>query len=61
MKLSKTKYERVDAISKILGLILLAVGIDNVSKGNYFIALALLGLGGLISIVPVFIEVETSV
>ncbi len=61
MKLSKTKYERVDAISKILGLILLAFGIDNVSKGNYFIALALFGLGGLISIVPVFIEVETSV
>ncbi|VVB85477.1 Uncharacterised protein [uncultured archaeon] len=61
MKLSKTKYERVDAISKILGLILLAVGIDNVSKGNYFIALALFGLGGLISIVPMFIEVETSV
>ncbi len=61
MKLSKTNYERVDAISKILGLILLAVGIDNVSKGNYFIALALFGLGGLISIVPVFIEVETSV
>lgn len=61
MKLSKTKYERVDAISKILGLILLAVGIDNVSKGNYFIALALFGLGGLISIIPVFVEVETSV
>ncbi len=61
MKLSKTKYEKIDAISKILGLILLAVGIDNVSKGNYFIALALFGLGGLISIVPVFIEVETSV
>ncbi len=61
MKLSKTKYERVDAVSKILGLILLAVGIDNVSKGNYFIALALFGLGGLISIIPVFIEVETSV
>ena len=61
MKLSKTKYERVDAISKILGLILLAVGIDNVSKGNKVIALALFGLGGLISIVPMFIEVETSV
>ncbi len=61
MKLPKTKYERIDAISKILGLILLAVGIDNVSKGNYFIALALFGLGGLISIIPVFIEVETSV
>lgn len=59
MKLSKTKYERVDAISKILGLVLLAVGIDNVSKGNYFIALALFGLGGLISIIPVFIGVET--
>ncbi len=61
MKLSKTKYEKVDAISKILGLVLLAVCIDNVSKGNYFIALALFGLGGLISVIPVFIEVETSV
>ena len=60
MKLPKSKYERIDAISKIAGLVLLAVSIDNVTKGNYFIALALFGLGGLISIVPMFIEVETS-
>ncbi len=58
MKVSKSKYEKIDALSKIAGLILLAVSIDNVTKGNYFIALALFGLGGLISIVPVFIEVE---
>ncbi|VVB94640.1 Uncharacterised protein [uncultured archaeon] len=58
MKLSKSKYERIDAVSKILGLVLLAFSIDNVSKGNYYIAIALFGLGGLISIVPVFIEVE---
>ncbi len=60
MKVSKTKYERIDALSKIAGLVLLAVSIDNVSKGNYIIALALFGLGGLISIIPVFIGVETS-
>ncbi len=60
MKVSKTKYKRIDALSKIAGLVLLAVSIDNVSKGNYIIALALFGLGGLISIIPVFIEVETS-
>ncbi len=58
MKLSKSRYERIDAVSKILGLILLAFSIDNVSKGNYFIALALFGIGGIISIVPMFIEVE---
>ncbi len=59
MKLSKSKYERIDAVSKILGLILLAFSIDYASKGNYYIALALFGIGGIISIVPVFIEVET--
>ncbi|MDD5615477.1 MAG: hypothetical protein PHH85_04680 [Candidatus Methanoperedens sp.] len=60
MKVSKTKYEKIDAISKIAGLILVAVSIDNASRGNYFIALALFGLGGLISIAPVFIQVEIS-
>ena len=59
MKVSESKYKRLDAISKVLGLILLAVSIDNVSKGNYYIALALFGFGGIISIVPVFIEIET--
>jgi hypothetical protein len=58
MKVSKSKYQRIDALSKIIGLVMLAVSVDNVSKGNYFIALALFGIGGLISIVPVFIEVE---
>ncbi|MGB8215775.1 MAG: hypothetical protein WCE94_00575 [Candidatus Methanoperedens sp.] len=59
MKLSKSRYERIDAVSKILGLILLAFSIDNASKGNYYIALALFGIGGIISILPMFIEVET--
>ena len=58
MKLSKSGYERIDAVSKILGLILLAFSIDNASKGNYYIALALFGIGAIISIVPMFIEVE---
>ncbi len=60
MKMSKSKYEKIDAISKTAGLILVAVSIDNATKGNYFIALFLFGLGGMISIVPVFIQVETS-
>lgn len=58
MKVSKRKYERIDALSKITGLIFLAVSIDNAAKGSYFIALALFGLGGLVSIIPVFIKVE---
>lgn len=60
MKLSKSRYEKIDAVSKIAGLILVAVSIDNATKGNYFIALFLFGLGGMISIVPVFIKVEAS-
>jgi len=60
MKVSKSKYEKIDAISKIVGLILVAVSVDHAVKNNYFIALFLFGLGGMISIVPVFIKVETS-
>ncbi len=58
MKVSRSKYVKIDAVSKIIGLVLLAVSIDNVTKGNYSIALALFGLGGIISIIPVFIEAE---
>jgi len=60
MKVSRMKYPKIDAISKIGGLILVAVSIDNASRGNYFIALFLFGLGGLISIMPLFIKVDTS-
>ncbi len=60
MKLSKPKHEKIDAVSKFVGLILLAVSIDSATKGNYFLALALFGLGGLTGIVPLFIEVETA-
>ena len=58
MKLSK--HNKIDALSKFIGLILLAVSIDNASKGNYYIALFLFGLGGIIGIAPLFIEVEIS-
>ncbi|MFZ3059325.1 MAG: hypothetical protein WA102_06235 [Candidatus Methanoperedens sp.] len=58
MKVSKSRYQRIDALSKIIGLVMLAFSIDNASKGNYYFALALFGIGGIISIVPVFIEVE---
>jgi len=59
MKLSRSKYNKVDALSKFTGLILLAVSIDNLTKGNYYIALFLFGLGGIIGVVPIFIKVET--
>ena len=60
MKLPKSKYDKIDAISKFIGLVFLAVSIDNVTKGNYYIALFLFGLGALIGIAPIFIEYETS-
>lgn len=59
MKLSRSKYDKIDAVSKITGLVLLAVSIDNVSRGNYYIALLLFGLGGIIGILPIFIKVDT--
>lgn len=59
MKLQRSKYDKIDALSKFTGLILLAVGVDNVSKGNYYIALFFFGLGGIIGIAPLFIEVES--
>ncbi len=58
MKLPKSRYDKVDALSKVMGLILLAVSIDSATKGSYFTALALFGLGGIISIIPLFIKVE---
>jgi len=60
MKLSRSKYNKIDAITKLTGLILLAVSIDNVTKGNYYIAIFLFGLGGMIGILPIFIKIETS-
>ena len=60
MKLPRSKHDKIDALSKFIGLILLAVSVDNVSKGNYYIALLFFGLGGIIGIAPLFIEVETS-
>ncbi len=59
MKLSRSKYDRIDAVSKFTGLVLLAVSIDNAAKGNYPISLFLFGLGGIIGILPIFIKVET--
>ena len=58
MKLPRSKYNKIDTLSKFIGLILLAVSIDNVSKGNYYIALLFFGLGAIIGIVPIFIEVD---
>jgi hypothetical protein len=59
MKLSRSKHDKIDAVSKFTGLVLLAVSIDNVTKGNYYIALFLFGLGGMIGILPIFFKVET--
>ena len=61
MKLPRSKHIKIDAISKFIGVILIAVSIDNVSKGNYYIALFLFGLGSIIGIVPIIIEVEKPV
>lgn len=60
MKLTRSRYDKIDAISKFTGLVLLAVSIDNVSRSNYYIALFLFGLGGLIGILPILIKVDTS-
>ena len=58
MKLERSKYNKIDAVSKFTGLVLLAVSIDNITKGNYYIALGFFGLGGIMGIFPLFIKVS---
>jgi uncharacterized membrane protein YjjP (DUF1212 family) len=58
MKLPKPAYIKLEILTKIIGLALVAIGMDNVFKGNYFVALSFFIAGGLISIIPLFIEVE---
>ena len=60
MRLPRSKHNKIDTLSKFIGLILLALSIDNVSKGNYYIALIFFGMGAIIGILPIFIEVDTS-
>lgn len=58
MKVTKSKYVKIDALSKITCLIMLAAGIDSLSKGNYFLALLLFGSGGFVGIIPFYIEFQ---
>lgn len=58
MKLPKPVYVKLEVLTKIAGLVLVAIGVDNVFKGNYFLALSFFIAGGLISVIPLFIDVE---
>lgn len=60
MKLPGSIYTKIDVISKFTGLVLIALSIDNASKGNYYVALFLFGLGGITGIIPLFIEIDGS-
>lgn len=59
MKLPGSKYQKLDTVSKFTGLILIAISIDLASKGDYYIALFLFGLGGIAGILPILIEFDT--
>jgi len=58
MKLPESVYVKLEVLTKLIGLVLVAIGVDNVFKGNYFIALSFFIAGGLISTIPLFIGVE---
>lgn len=58
MKLPEPVYVKLDALTKITGLVLAAIGVDNAFKGNYFFALSFFIAGGFISMIPMFIDVE---
>ncbi len=58
MKLDRNAHERVDAAFKVAGLVLLAVGIEFVVRGDLLLAAGFLGAGSLSAIFPLYIEVE---
>jgi hypothetical protein len=60
MKVKEPVHQRIDYLSKILGVIFVAFGIDRLRSGNTTAAINLILLGALLSISPMFIEVKNT-
>ncbi|MFQ5800611.1 MAG: hypothetical protein ACE5HH_02675 [Candidatus Hydrothermarchaeales archaeon] len=58
MELVEPIHQRIDLLSKVVGVIFVAIGIDQFRNGNSNAAMSYILLGGLVSITPFFIDVK---
>ncbi|MEE8403322.1 MAG: hypothetical protein V3R93_06180 [Candidatus Hydrothermarchaeaceae archaeon] len=56
--MKKHVHEKIDTLSKVIGFILIVIGIEYVTKVNWSLAVAYIGGGALISISPFFVKIE---
>lgn len=60
MQVTEPIHQRIDYLSKILGVIFVAFGIDRLRSGNTLAAINLILLGAILSIFPMFIRVKNT-
>jgi hypothetical protein len=58
MKVEKPIHQRIDLGSKLVGVILVAVGIDHLRRAQINTGLLYIFGGGAISLIPMFIKVK---
>jgi hypothetical protein len=56
--MEKHVYEKIDILTKFIGLILIAIGIEYIIKMNWSLAVVYIVGGISISIVPFFIKTK---
>ncbi len=58
IELEKPIHQRLDLLTKLVGVILVASGINKLRYGEFTGALFLVLIGGLISILPLYIKIK---
>ena len=58
MELSRETYRKIDVITKLVGLVLAAIGINYLLKANFLLAVFYLSAGILISLTIFFVKVK---
>jgi len=58
MEVKEPIHQRIDLLSKLVGVVIVAVGIDRFRAGDIQSAKFYILLGALVSITPFFVEVK---
>ncbi|MEE9594379.1 MAG: hypothetical protein V3V92_03170 [Candidatus Hydrothermarchaeales archaeon] len=58
MEFEKPIYQRIDLLTKLIAVVLVALGIDQLRRADLNGGLLFLVIGGVISLVPFFIAVK---
>jgi len=58
MKFEKPIYQRIDLLTKLIAVVLVAYGVDHLRLADINGGLFLVGIGGAISLVPFLISVK---